>query len=1262
MNLSTLLKRTTALAATATLGAAAYGAAGTGGTITELGNDTIHTFTSGTGTFTLEAPKIARILVVGGGGSGGNAQGGGGGGGQVVEEKALFIPAGSCTVTIGGGGVFDAWGGNSKPGSASSFVGGDLSFTAAGGGAGGSANKSDGGNGACGGGGATGDGDKFSKGGIGSVVTSIGQANGGNKVGGGGGASGEAGGSNNGKGGAGVYSDISGENLDYGSGGGGGGGAAGGLGAGEGGKNGPGKSASVNRGGGGGGGNAWSGGAGGNGGSGVVIIRYSSSDLSSLLEIKGSLVDVTGAVPSCGYHYDNEEGAAVTCTAPEYVSDADSTKRWYVCGWQLFSVADSGEETLVRDSQTSALPGETALRCNYVHNGYSRLVWQEELRDAIGFVNLTATAEGTTGFTVSADVSGLGYGEGDKSFRAKIIWGHGPDNLCYTNDIEGAVTDFCTVSGTVTDLVMPGAVHYAKLIATDDDGNVLAESAETVEVKPTDATDLLSPMGYTLLAYAASSGSQLLDTCVVPGTTTEMVMHYGYISLPAGVSNPYFFGQNGASGKHYYGYYGGWSSFNFSGVGFPNNTVYTGAVDSRVTVKTNGDVILDNLSTGASTTRNASLTADAEGNLFVFGINDGKAASRCGFRLYSLKLTQDGEMACWLWPVKRIADGKVGFYDFVAEEFRTNTLGGTEFTAGAEEYRKVHVRDIDPELVLTVTGTAEETTGFDPVYGEHTGIFAGSTFDCFAPAAITDNGRRVGCTGWILYTNSVENAGEWVEWKRGDGNVCRYTHPEGTGAKLEWQVGMEYLVEVSAVGNGKVSVDDGEAASTVSVWVGKDTAHTVTATADDGATFAYWMGDVAAADSISAAFEVTVGEPVAYEATFADGQVCYANGSGNASVAASWKDGKVPESGAFVVFGGTSSVTMTWDLKDVEPGRWVQLKGCTASVTIPTTFAEDDFPVLKIDGDVILDGGTWLQSANPSTAEEQVYRLNVEVKGDFQIGTDGVVTATGKGWATSKHNGTLRHGSVIAPSDYGYSSNVAAGGGAVKLVVGGGLTLDGTVEANGGTSYNNNPPASGGSVWLTAGRMSGSGRVSSNGGSSVAAENRGTGGRLALVLTDRDADFEDFTVKVTAYGGARSHGGTCYSDGFGTIYYQTGAESQGTGKVVIGANIPVDITNVGTFLPPTDGCSASELKNAVLEVGPNAIVKLAADLKVRDFTFTDAAGKIDLDGHILKMNGEWRDYSADKAKFLNAGEWIDGKKPGYANVRWKTAGLSVLIK
>lgn len=115
-----------------------------GGVITTSGPYRVHTFkTVGTSTFTTNKQVTAQVLVVGGGGGGGNNVGGGGGAGAALYSSLFSIPAGSYTITIGGGGAADT------NGSSSIFS----SFTAVGGGSGGSWRGGSGVSGGCGGGG-----------------------------------------------------------------------------------------------------------------------------------------------------------------------------------------------------------------------------------------------------------------------------------------------------------------------------------------------------------------------------------------------------------------------------------------------------------------------------------------------------------------------------------------------------------------------------------------------------------------------------------------------------------------------------------------------------------------------------------------------------------------------------------------------------------------------------------------------------------------------------------------------------------------------------------------------------------------------------------------------------------------------------------------------------------------------------------------------------------------------------------------------------
>jgi hypothetical protein len=253
-------------------------ATATGGTVTTVGGQTIHTFYGG-GTFTPGACLTdVEVLLVGGGGGGGGPHGGGGGAGGVVYVASHPVtPLTGFPVTVGAGGsggISDGQRGNN--GSNTTFAG----LTAFGGGGGGTWDAFSGNAGGSGGGGApsgaggSGTSGQGNTGGTGSAISSGGSGGGG----GGAGASGANASSVSvaGEGGIGAQHSISGIPTYYGGGGGGcnnqTGTTPGGLGGGGTGGNRPsihGGSGSANTGGGGGGGLT-----GGAGGSGIVIIRY----------------------------------------------------------------------------------------------------------------------------------------------------------------------------------------------------------------------------------------------------------------------------------------------------------------------------------------------------------------------------------------------------------------------------------------------------------------------------------------------------------------------------------------------------------------------------------------------------------------------------------------------------------------------------------------------------------------------------------------------------------------------------------------------------------------------------------------------------------------------------------------------------------------------------------------------------------------------------------------------------------------------------
>jgi len=274
----------------------------TGGTTTTDGSYTVRTWTAdGTLRIVASSPTFnINYLVVGGGGGGGSGAAAGGGAGGYLEGTGYAYPmsAGSYAVTVGAGGN-----GGATSSQANGSAGGNSIFEdirAIGGGYGA------GGTGAAGGTGGSGGGGRWSGGAGGAKTTGQGNNGGAGSSaatyygeGGGGGASaaGAAGTAiAGGDGGAGTASSISGASVTYAGGGGGaaesvgtaGVGGAGGGGAGNN-NSGAGTNGTANTGGGGGGGSGHSpNAAGGNGGSGVVILRYLTSDASGFTVTGGT--------------------------------------------------------------------------------------------------------------------------------------------------------------------------------------------------------------------------------------------------------------------------------------------------------------------------------------------------------------------------------------------------------------------------------------------------------------------------------------------------------------------------------------------------------------------------------------------------------------------------------------------------------------------------------------------------------------------------------------------------------------------------------------------------------------------------------------------------------------------------------------------------------------------------------------------------------------------------------------------------------------
>ena len=296
-------------------------AATTGGTITTVAGQRIHTFTTvGTTSITFLVPVTAQVLVVAGGGGGGgcgtsNQTGGGGGAGELYYSASYSITPGTYTVTVGAGGTRGVGSGTSggTPTNGSDSIFGTIDCN--GGGRGGASGNSldSGGSGGSGGGAsrnASGGSSVKTAAGFGNAGgDSTGSLAGGTAGGGGGGGAGGAGAAagptndTSAAGGAGRAYSISGASVTY---------AAGGSGGSRSGTA-DGAAGTTNRGNGGQGGDGNAVTNGGNGGSGIVVISYNAAIYPAPTYVPGvyqravnfnNTLSGAGADPNCYVTYD----------------------------------------------------------------------------------------------------------------------------------------------------------------------------------------------------------------------------------------------------------------------------------------------------------------------------------------------------------------------------------------------------------------------------------------------------------------------------------------------------------------------------------------------------------------------------------------------------------------------------------------------------------------------------------------------------------------------------------------------------------------------------------------------------------------------------------------------------------------------------------------------------------------------------------------------------------------------------------------------
>ncbi|CAG1007228.1 hypothetical protein PHYC_03405 [Phycisphaerales bacterium] len=266
-------------------------------------------------------------------------------------------------------------------------------------------------------------------------------------------------------------------------------------------------------------------------------------------------------------------------------------------------------------------------------------------------------------------------------------------------------------------------------------------------------------------------------------------------------------------------------------------------------------------------------------------------------------------------------------------------------------------------------------------------------------------------------------------------------------------------------------------------------------------------------------------------------------------------------------------------------------------------------------------------------------------------GGDGATVGTGAGHGGAGGLGSVAaaapggcYGSVSQPTDFGSGGGNdadsaalgGAGGGVLRLVVNGVLTVDGSITAaglnRGGASAGG---GSGGSLWLSCGTLAGVGSIASGGGTSdCCTGGGGGGGRIAVY-----ADVLTYSGTVSAAGGTGAQAG-----GAGTGYVKIGA---GPGTITID-NAGRANSGLTEFAGATT-LDANVVVRAQGKLGPptGAVLDLTVtgDLTVETASFVTCSGR----GHPASAGpGEGGDGATIGAGAGHGGAGGVGSVPGVA--------------
>lgn len=357
---------------------------------------------------------------------------------------------------------------------------------------------------------------------------------------------------------------------------------------------------------------------------------------------------------------------------------------------------------------------------------------------------------------------------------------------------------------------------------------------------------------------------------------------------------------------------------------------------------------------------------------------------------------------------------------------------------------------------------------------------------------------------------------------------------------------------------------------------------------------------------------------------------------------------RVPTGTTLDLRGGLASVSSTGNTLDesgliVDGGTLLLPAAETHTISGKWIFEPKDY---TLAGNLVVTNGAGVGTLLLySTTSNEVRTCGLSVSGNMHVasgaylravrgGYIAIGAATVGGGSASCHGGqcgkstaNVAYDSFFHPRHPGTFGadigHVNVGGGAIRLSVGGTLTLDGVAIATPSVAHARS--GSPGSFDITAARLEGTGRIEANGNSRNYGDNDTSnasgGGRIAVRLTGVGETLSDaWLAKINAKGFYSSSISVDRCSSAGSIYLQTADQAEGAGTVII-RNTGHTANNVAfTALPSLKaGGEEDDFRKASLKTEAAARVKLFDNLRMVALDMASDTA-LDLNGKTLIVN------------------------------------------